>query len=474
MAAVSLSYTFTVADILAARAFAKNDLSISPQPSPPTLVKAYTSSLELGWTLPQPPGVSQKVEIQYAAVNHLAHSHLNSSKSFRVKSADTTTADDSDSTEIDSKSLTWLILASKHWSASNFLTHTMDKLKTGAQYVFRIRYLNYLDWSPYSKPSAVMETVPTVPNMPNPPLIGGIFCDSVQLFWYFPATAHNGRPVTEYILRGRGSADTEYIECYRGPCTQHIVTGLFPQQCYSFELAAVNEVGASEYSGSVTALTLPKSKVKTEQVGFTNPAALSCADAWSERFDPHTQQYFYFNRITGTRQLEKPECMIRAEEERSRNESTSASGSAATAKSEEVAFRTKRYRFTLLVHKQKQPPSLPSSPQRQPQAPGSGPGGHRKQDAFTLELRREYALLDAFKCCHASSGQTNLQRRWKIVFAGEEGIDSGGLGMMHRSYLLFMMMMIVVCLLCVQEKKPLFSFQGKPRRMRCTRSGCGN
>jgi hypothetical protein len=422
----SIEYTFSVDDITAAKKFATLDvaLGLCPAPEPPALVKAEPSSIHINWKLPQPPGLAQKVEVQYASLSGAIVYEVNGdgplSASTKAKISTKTVIDPS------ARDLVWSSLASKHWSMPEFDNHVMENLRNGARLVFRIRYLNYLGWSFYSKPSQPMETVPDVPSVPVAPLIGGLFHDSVQLFWY-PPSLNNGRPVTEYIIRGRGAADDEYSEVYRGPLTSHLITGLFPQQCYSFEAAAVNEIGQSKFSHSVTALTLPKPRTAAGSdglvhQGFVNPAALTLREAWTERWDPNSQRYFYFNRITGTRQLEKPECLL---------EAVNANKKEMDAKEQEVQFRTKRYRFTLNLHKRAKQgndsPTRTVSNDSIPRPPGSPPPRTSKVDAFTIELRREFILLDAFKSFHTCSA-ASMQRRCKIVFAGEEGIDSGGLG----------------------------------------------
>jgi hypothetical protein len=424
LSAISFSQSFTAADIKAAKDFAKQDvaLGLCPKPQPPVLLKSTTNSISFGWKLPQPAGVAQKVEVQYATL----------SNNFNIYEVDVVGAVSTSIKAIASAKvavtgdLQWNALVSKSWSQPDFDNYLMHNLRTGVKIVFRLKYLNFMGWSFFSDPSLPMETQPDAPCTPAPPVIGGLFPDSVQLFW-FPPSLLNGRPVTEYVVRGRGVAEDVYTEVYRGPLQSYLITGLFPQQCYSFEVAAINEVGQSGFSNSVTALTLPKSKGTAAAVhaGFVNPAALANCDAWTERWDPNSNQYFYFNRITGTRQLEKPECMLSADN--IRNSKTVAT---MTAKDQETQFRTKRFRFTLLLHKRTKQMAEASSPIRSSTQVTSSPGRvprNTKMDAYTLELRREHLLLDAFKCFQTIS-TLNLQRRFKIVFIGEEGIDSGGLG----------------------------------------------
>jgi hypothetical protein len=80
------------------------------------------------------------------------------------------------------------------------------------------------------------------------------------------------------------------------------VVSLIQNTAYVFDVCAVNEIGQSPFSSGTTVQTLtPKKNLSNQATSASLAMANGLADAWMKKWDPKTEQYFYFNRITGTR-----------------------------------------------------------------------------------------------------------------------------------------------------------------------------
>jgi hypothetical protein len=121
-------------------------------------------------------------------------------------------------------------------------------------------------------------------------------------------------------------------------------------------------------------------------------AALECREAWTECWDPQSEQYFFFNNITGTRQLERP-MVLRARqattttsedlEEAEDDAEDESKGEVDEKKEKEISFRRKRFRLITAVHrvseqqKQKRPGNPTAAHNVHPGAHGHAHGhGH--------------------------------------------------------------------------------------------------
>ena len=404
-----------------------------PMPEPPTLFKAQKNSLKLIWKLPQPPGIAQQIELQYAMVNpeiykltqvyleklnELLSANVNMDFLLKSDERDVFRKIDANSHGLGPNPLVWSTLCTRAYYKFGFLSFTLDKLLPGDCYCFRLKFLNHRAWSPFSYPSRIFETLPAPPSEPSPPICGYVAATSVQLFW-MPPFRDNGSPIKEYILRGK-SAGGEFVELFRGQNTTYLANNLFPEFIYSFEVAAVNSAGVSVWSRS-TSVTTPKAAEKRrprDPDSFEWVMALQFRDAWRELWDPKTEQVFYFNTITGTRQLEIPEALQTDVSGNDTDEVKSYKGSSegrgrrieTAAEAErrlEVEFRKKRYRLLRALHSSKEK---------------NDPG-----DSKPIEIRRENVLQDGFRKFSIASA-LDLKKRAKFTFVGEPGIDSGGIG----------------------------------------------
>ena len=439
-ALADVEYDLHVRDVQEALSFddpavtgANSALVFVPTPNPPKLVKAEKHSIKLNWMLPQPPGISQQLELQFAMVTPEIYQRVSEyirklyellDEGVNVDFALNLKAEDRDvfrKVEVDTHglgtcSLDWASLATRTYHKSGFLNFILDNLLPGDCYCFRMRYLNHRGWSAYSHPSRIYETLPAPPSEPSAPICGYVGCTSVQLFWV-PPFRDNGSPIKHYRLRGK-SAGGDFVELFRGPNTSFLATDLHPEFIYSFEVAAVNTAGVSVWS-LATSVTTPKSADKPrprDPDSFEWMMALQFRDAWRELWDPKTEQVFYFNTITSTRQLEKPAALETDVDEDIEGNSYKAGSegrgrrienAAEAERRQEVEFRKKRYRLLRTIHASK--------------------GKPEKADTKSIELRRSNLLLDGFRKINAATAE-DIRKRAKFSFHGEPGIDSGGVG----------------------------------------------
>lgn len=448
----NVEYTLSVMDINEAIKL-ENDpdapFYIVPQPECPVLVKAEKRKLHLRWTLPQPPGISQQAELQFCHINPkrlaVIGTYLDKLEIVKVmeKEAGTKVYRDQDRDVYRDMDLDddpyglgkppfkWFTLTSRHYYKTNFTSFLFDSLLPGDYYCFRLRYMNYRAWSAFSYPTGILQCAPDVPEAPAAPVATYVTSTAVQLFWV-PPIRDNGRPIAEYILHGR-SPGTEFVTLYKGSKTSFLATGLHPEFAYSFEVCAVNEVGASDYSLPCSVIT-PKGLDKPRYCdpdSFEWMMAIQFRDAWKELWDPKSEQVFYFNRITGTRQLEMPEALCTdVEQKEGEDGGGGAEGSmriesaAEIAAKEETEFRKKRYRLLRALHN--------ANARKSRVQPGgdNNSGGSpttRATEFKNVKLCRDNLLGDAFRRI-AKVPLSDMLRKIKFEFEGEEGIDSGGVG----------------------------------------------
>jgi len=384
-----------------------------PKPKAPILKCAYTNRLELEWILPQPCGVVQRIEVQYVRLN------------YRSKMASFNEA-------IEEKQ--WFALVSQSWEYSHFLSYCFDNLKPGSAYKFRIRYRNIMGYSEYSEPSEVISTLSDVPDPPSPPVCSAITCDSAQLHWMYPKR-DNGSKVTGFVLFGKSVGD-EFVELFRGNRNSYLSLELHPSFAYSFKVAAVNELGMSLCSETKSIQTPNKPSQKSmtafEEFMEQNDEVNNFFDAWNECWDPKTQKYFYFNRITGTRQLDCPEILkvkkktliINDEDEESET-----LNDAMMAIEKDKSSRIQRYQFFHSlrtaniepVQSASSFPDLRQNTQLSNVENGDENGQSsillNRKDLYLLTLKRGALLADAYKKISKAT-LNELQKRVKVEFSG--------------------------------------------------------
>lgn len=402
---------------------------VIPTPAPPTLLDRTTHSIGLKWNdaLPYPPGIITNVEIQFLT-GKLGRNIINAAEQ-----------DDA----------LWSSLVTKLYSNSHFTDFTMDYLKPGRVYYFRLRYRCPAGWSDFSSPSEKLTTEPEVPPCPNALTITSISPFAAMVSWEPPAF-DNGSPVIEYVLEGKSTGDAFQL-LYQGNELNYLVLGLYPTFAYSFRAAAINGVGPSEFSKICSFQAPPFTQATRRRLtrgngsdssipdvpGFSEQQvviAMQCIQAWHEHWDPRVDQLFYFNTILGIRQLQMPEALAalaasagaatttntagRRGEDRSSSSSrhrgiAQSMGKVKSKHAIEVddfvrSFRKKRYRLVRALHNRKR--SLlgnggGGSPSRSSQtAESSGPRSSllsgsstpiSLQDGLLLKLQRP-KLLQSF------------------------------------------------------------------------------
>lgn len=506
-----ISYDITISDIEFAnhltfedKGYSKNEFgttifqNISPEP--PICLNATRYSLTLKWTLPQPPGISQQVELQYIQI--LRPKLFENDKNKSVN-------------------LNWSALVTKTYDFLDFLNFKFDNLSPGNCFIFRLKYRNHIGWSQFSEPSKMIRCLADRPSIPRVPTCNLLTATAVEVCWNVPDNDY-GAVVDEFLLRGRAAGDEDFVELYRGSAMSYFVVDLHAEYAYTFQVSAANIEGWSDFSPMLTVQTPPHIALKKlrdanggsntsgKGGGVALQAALGCRGAWRTCWDPRTEQPFYFNTITGTRQLNMPEALVQEPLSTSQQEDTLAQASSRLGRMKktteadrqqeetkhkiELEFRRKRYHlmralrkysasrlpcvkahvkggFTLVnalgTRSQNSSPvsisnisrnrgnrntsansnndantqmdvddtngmSLPfdSSFQMTSEVHDSSEGSpiprRRDKDVLNLNLRRRNLLSDAYSSI-CRSNITELSRRLKVRFQGEDGIDSGGL-----------------------------------------------
>lgn len=336
----------------------------------------------------------------------------------------------------------WYSLVTRGYQNSDFASHTFDRLQPGDGFIFRLRYRNHLSFSPYSAPTQLVFTKAAAPSVPETPVLGVLTPTSVMLFWQ-PPQRDNGSSITHYLLRAR-SVGADWVVLFEGTGCSFLAADLFPDFAYSFQVAARNGVGVSEYSDALSVQTPARQRSELDLMNkadslpylqaIANPlsmeyrAAMRCTMAWRELWDPAGQRVFYFNRITSVRQLERPDCFgpaLESEQENENEDSKFGPGPASAAdkaRQREAEFRKKRYNLMRALHKENN------------KGRGSVVGSTSspsKGGTFLVEINRLHLLADGFTRLappRLPVKAADLSKRLRFVFVGEEGIDSGGVG----------------------------------------------
>ena len=405
-----IRYDLTVQDITDAM---DSPDPVLPTPSPPQLLHSYTTSLHLHWILPFAVGVIQRVEVQYSSASSSDDIIIGSSQLGGIQ---------------------WQALASKMWESPGFLSHVIEELSPGLNFVFRLRFWTPRGWSPWSKESTPYKTLCDIPSTPAAPMCMLLLPEAAQICWARPSA--NGSPITTFLLRGRGiGGEDEYTELYRGPALSHLVLRLHPESAYSFEVAAINDQGPSAFSERLSVHTPAKSSASTGGGVERGAQALRCPQAWSECWDAATGTPFYFNVITGTRQVDRPEALGGPvvnndsgglDKDGGQAEPVAVEEEQDPLVAKEKKFRVKRYRFlrALLFGNHEQDVTSSTTENRSPTTSNKSP-------SYTLTIRREHLLFDLYDQLSRASvsdlrGELSRRQRTKVVFVDEPGLDAGG------------------------------------------------
>ena len=350
-------------------------------PDPPYCVSTTTSSISVQWSLPEPPGISRKVEIQYRVLHIPGNRH--------------------------GKGIDWQYLITKKYDSGDFFCTSLEGLSPGTHVQFRLAYWSMFGKSVYSEASDIMMSLPSAPSPPSSPICVTLLSTCALLRWHPPN--NNGADISGYRLRGRSAGAEDFTVLYTGSRVEFLVLYLFPEFSYSFEVCAFNHYGSSPYSQRLSLITprLPRRQLQSSSLPDTEldiqRLSEERADVWLECFDQQLRREFYFNRLSGARQLETPPVLTRPpsaelDEERQRE---------VEEKHRVASIRQKRQ--ALLA-------ALRTLPQRSSGDP----------EVFALSVRREHLLMDGFMGL-SSASSADMRKKLRIDFFGEAGIDSGGL-----------------------------------------------
>ncbi len=433
-----MEYSFTVQDVLRCQNRAQRN---PPTPDIPNIETIDKTSIVLSWALPQPVGVVHSVELQHAIISSTEFKQLSAKMS---PSKRTTLKKGEKPVEKEDDGFKWSIEATKRYEYLGIRGHKIDKLQPGSQHIFKIRYKDFMGWSDFSIITSVITTLPDVPTQVRGLKSVAVYPDAVHLEWN--RAGSNGSDILYYIVNARSIGDS-FVELYRGLDCHYLAVQLFPDNAYSFEVIAVNEIGDSPTSDRFSIKTPPRKNRGAKAVldDDLQKMADTCVDAWNEYWDNKTMRTFYFNRITGQRTLDRPDILgplidygpesptKSPDRRRSRNRLESkeienaesddkdAVQKPLTEKQKEMIFRKKRYKLLRGIHVQKKRTSeLHIDTGDTPSLPFSSKGS-----VLEMQIRRDNLLYDAFRA-FIKCDIENLHKRTRIYFKGEEGIDSGG------------------------------------------------
>lgn len=438
----SIKYELRIDDVINARKKTFENQSIIP--SPPILDHSSTNSLALSWNLPDPPGISQYVEVQYRRYRLSSNPHV---------------------LHLLEPPSAWSALVSRAWDKESFTSYLFSDLNPGTSYQFRLRYRSHRGWSDFSEPSLIYSTHPTPPATPKPPVSSAILPHAIHLSWSYPW--HNGSLVTSFTLEGKSVGETEFHELFQGLMLAHIVFGLQPNNAYIFRLKATNAIGDSSYceyysvqTPSQYSLPLRQLDWRVDFLGFSDEYlndegsenfdslysnAMRCRDAWRQFFDIQTQQNFYFNILTGSRQLQPPRALQTSSQQS--EDSADPDGKKfhdlEVEVEKSIQFRVKRFHFMKDLRSYRQDNSITSiSPLR-------------TNSVFTLAVDRKRIVHDTYSLLSSlRSGGVggDLRKRFRVQFQNEIGIDSGGL---TKEYFLLLSKQMIQYLLIFPNDLPV-------------------
>ena len=375
------------------------------KPKSPYLLIVGTNLLSIGWDFQYCPGLSQQVEVQYVS-SSLFSPH-------KISCGQEENNDSPVSAAKGPRESLWQSLVTRSWCSEDFDNYTLDNLSPGAGFYFRVRIWSHEGWSLYSEISSLLQTVATCPSVPSDPLIAVSMPTCMQLRW--SKVLSNGSDIKWYILRMR-NGENVLTEAYRGPLNSYLVMGLLPESEYSFDVAAENGIGLSEFSPSSMGTT---PAVRTVDYSIESPqsiAAMKCKEAWSECWDPNTEQYFYFNSLTGTRQLACPDVLNEQNTDvigtiESKESSTTTESLKRTV---EMNFRKKRFRLLKAIHHdiQVKVKRLNGTDTTSVTPSPKGP-----TEVLSVELRRSHLLADGYKAI-STANIAAISHKMKITFQG--------------------------------------------------------
>ena len=281
-----LSYDLSSVDVEKALAGARSSSRKLLVPSAPVCEYAGSTTLVLRWELLYPAGITNKAELQFVDAAKFTPKGAEPSK-LALDGNNDGARDGFVTFAKKPKEGDWQYCAVRSYEARAIDMHEYDNLLPGKSFFFRLRLWTHEGYSGWSEPSKVISTLAGPPSQPFPPVVVVSMPTCMQVRWT-PSHA-NGSKVTAYVLRGKGAGDSEFSDLYHGPLLSHLVMNLHPDSAYSFQVAAVNSVGISEFSELGSGKTVAV-KVALSPESAAMRAALECREAWTECWDPQSEQ----------------------------------------------------------------------------------------------------------------------------------------------------------------------------------------
>jgi len=303
----------------------------------------------------------------------------------------------------------WKVAVVKEWAREDDLLHVLDHLMPCSSYAFRMKCRNRCGWSPYSRASDVATTDAAPPDTPNKVFASKVTPDMVHLHWHAPRD--NGARITCYVLRGKRVGGI-WQEIYSGGSDSYVVADVEGGNKYIYEVRALNSCGKSNFSQAFT-ITVPLIVDPNAQIDVSEE--LRKGHLWLECWDQRDERNFWFHTITGNRQLTPPpewsEYKNNLKLEKARNAHMKGDEKKGDGADEDVdpvvRFRMKRFKFFKELREWNRAPK-------------------DRTKMIDIKIRRTHLFSDTL-VLFSHYTRADLLKKPKIIFSGEDGIDSGGL-----------------------------------------------
>ncbi|RDJ32507.1 MAG: fibronectin type III domain-containing protein [Crenarchaeota archaeon] len=170
------------------------------------------------------------------------------------------------------------VLVANTGSNSTFYFHS--GLQTGKTYVYRISAINAIGTSlPSSEAVATTSTSSSPPQHvpPNPPTdltANDMSPTQIDLTWKKPS-ANNGPQVTGYKLEKKSNSTSYSVLVNNTASTSYSDTSVVTGTTYTYRVFAINSVGISNSSATVSASTSEASAPPVEELAPNSPSGLS-------------------------------------------------------------------------------------------------------------------------------------------------------------------------------------------------------
>eukprot|EP00911_Craspedida_sp_UC1_P001642 UC1_evm1s1245 len=156
-------------------------------------------------------------------------------------------------------------------------------LRPAVMYSYRVAARNRAGLSAFSDPCAAT-TGAAVPTIPTSLRLVAAAATSITIEWDAPLS--NGSPLLETRIEGKAPGEKNFgasiSAVTSGAATLHQVTGLVPDNSYTFRLQARNALGAGRYSAVISASTLPACPAAPARVQLRDVTRTSVRVHWCE------------------------------------------------------------------------------------------------------------------------------------------------------------------------------------------------